>query len=82
MTEMIDMIEDLNEAANLSNDECGEWWASLASLWPRVRDAASTEFLRAYEVEVMCEHAHLKAHFEIVETTRTHTVTDQTLEMR
>lgn len=76
---LYELAEELNDAAELCNDECGEWWAMLAVMWPRVRDAASNEFEEAYKKELRREHKRFKDEFRIEEETETQTVTYRTV---
>lgn len=71
--------DDLREAAELCNDECGEWWQALANLVPRYRDGASDRFAAALEAEIITEHGRLKDEFRIVEEDVTRIVTERRL---
>ena len=80
--DMYEIIADLEEAAEYSDDELGEWWRGLVNLWPRVVNGGSNEFLLAYEKEVREEHKRLKEEFELVEETVTREVTYKELVMK
>lgn len=77
--DLYEMAEELDEAAKLCNDECGEWWSMLAAMWPRVRDGASGEFQAAYEKELRSEHKRFKDEFRIVEEIETREVKHRTV---
>lgn len=59
--------EELLEASRLCNDECGEWFAALAALVPRYRDAASDDFATALETEILLEYRRWQEEFRIEE---------------
>ena len=73
--ELHKFADELNEAAELCDDECGEWWSMLAAMWPRVRDAASSEFEAAYKQELRTEYQRFKDEFSIIEERATQTIT-------
>lgn len=70
MPELHDMADDLRDAAQLCNDELGEYWEALANLHPRALDG-SGEFAEAFEKELASEWQRLQDDFEIKETTET-----------
>ena len=78
--DLFQMAEELEQASQLCDDECGEWWSKLAALWPSVRDGASDEFCDAYKKELREEHKRYKTEFRIVEHTETRTFVVRTLE--
>jgi hypothetical protein len=78
--ELAAMVEELADAATLSNDECGKWWQMLSAMWPGVLDCASDEYVKEHEIALISEHKRFKDHFRIVETTETQTVTVRKLQ--
>ena len=78
--DLYDIVEELKYAAELCDDECGEWWAMLAAMWPRVRDSASCEFEEIYKKELRSEYNRFKSEFRIVEETETQQITYRVLQ--
>ena len=74
MEELRRMVDDLDDAASLLNDELGEWWRSLAALYPMIIDFGSEEFIAVYEKELQAEHVRLKEEFRIEEISVTTTI--------
>ena len=72
-------VDELDAASRYCDDELGEWWAALSSLYPRVRDAASEEFCLAWEKEFFAAYENFKSEFSFVEETVTDTRTIRTL---
>ena len=74
MPELHEMADDLREAAQLSCDELGEYWTSLANLYPGAIDG-SEEFAEAFKKELASEWQRFQDDFEIKETTEMREVT-------
>lgn len=77
--DLYEIADELNDAARLCDDECGEWWSLLTDMWPRIRDGASDEFEEAYKKELRREYERFKNEFRIEEITETQTVTYRTV---
>lgn len=63
--ELLEMVDELQDAGSISNDELGEWWEALTSLYPRILDCASEDFSDAFIQEIKMEHSRLKSEFRI-----------------
>lgn len=63
--ELLEMVDELQDAGSISNDELGEWWESLTGLFPSILNCASEEFRDACIQEIKSEHARFKAEFSI-----------------
>lgn len=59
--------DELRDAAEMCNDEMGEWWESLVNLVPKYRDGASVGFATAIELEIVSEYQRLKEEFTIID---------------
>lgn len=70
--ELQEMVDELEDAGSISNDELGEWWEALTGLHPRILDCASEDFRDACIQEIRREHARLKAEFRIEYLTDSH----------
>lgn len=74
-----EMIEALDDAGRLMNDELGEYWVALAQLASAGRFGTSKGFEAALEKEVLRQHNRLRREFRLVEKEVTHTYTEQRL---
>lgn len=73
------MNEQLEEAAELLDDELGEYWRALTQLIPVYKNGASDEFAAALEKELQEQYTMLKEDFRLVSKEVTHTYTEQRL---
>lgn len=62
-----EMIDELNNAADIDGTETGEYWLSLINLYEQYTYAMSEEFVAALAAEILSEYNYFKTNFQIVE---------------
>jgi hypothetical protein len=74
-----EMVEALDDARGLMDDELGEYWRALVQLASVSRVRTGKGFEAALEKEIRKQHTVLKKEFRLVERAVTHVYTEQRL---